>query len=302
MMRQLIRKPAASIHEIVKRLILPFRLSLEPLRSATREDRQPKQRETASARWPFGAIIGSDKSRNLFNAAAVIVPLIVLSFGNANAETAALFAGGASLPHGKRLADYISQASQRFDIPKTWIRAVISAESCGDAWAVSPAGAMGLMQIMPQTWSQLRAHLGLGSNPFSPQDNIMAGAAYLRAMYDRFGMAGFLAAYNAGPVRYEQHIATGQPLPIETQRYVAMLMPMIKAARTGGPNIAMSLRVSWTQAPLFVSVSDRTLSDGKPGADVPKLPAPFAQSDAGLASLMPRSNHLFVPISGRKQP
>ncbi len=245
-------------------------------------------------------MIGGDTLRKLFNGAAVIMSLIVLSFVTANAEPAALFASDASQPHGKRFAEYIAEASQRFDMPKAWIRAVISAESGGDAGAVSLAGAMGLMQIMPRTWSSLRANLGLGSNPLNPQDNIAAGTAYLREMYDRFGMAGFLAAYNAGPAEYEQHIATGQPLPIETQRYVAMLMPMIKAARTGGPNIAMSLRVSWTQAPLFVSVSDRTLSDGKPGADVPNLPAPFAQSGASLTPLMPRSNHLFVPISGGK--
>lgn len=245
-------------------------------------------------------MIGGDRLRNLFNAAAVIVPLILLSFGTANAETAALFARGASLPHGKSLAGYISEASRRFDIPKAWIRAVISAESAGDAGAVSPAGAMGLMQIMPRTWSSLRSQFGLGSSPFNPQDNIMAGAAYLRAMYDRFGMAGFLAAYNAGPARYDEHVTTRQPLPAATQHYVAMLMPMIEAARPGGPDFAMPLSVSWMQAPLFVAMSDRTSSAKTSTADARNVPAPFAQSGAGLAPLMPRSNHLFVPIAGGK--
>ena len=247
-------------------------------------------------------MIGGGKLRNLFSAAAVIVPLILLSFGTANAEPAAPFAPNASQPHGKRLARYISEASRRFDIPKAWIRAVISAESAGDAGAVSPAGAVGLMQIMPHTWAELRTQLGLGSDPFSLQDNIMAGTAYLRAMYDRFGINGFLAAYNAGPARYDEHVTTGQPLPAATQRYVAMLMPMIEAARTGGPNIAMPLRVSWTQAPLFVAVFEDIPSAGKPAADARNLSAAFARLSAGLAPLMPRSNHLFVPLSDGKQP
>ena len=301
MMRQIIGKVAEFICRAVKRLMLPFRLSLEPLRSAAREDRQPKQRETASARWPLSAMIGGDKLRHLFNAAAVIVPLIVLSFGAANAETAALFARGASLPHGKRLADYISEASHRFGISKAWIRAVISTESAGDAGAVSPAGAMGLMQIMPHTWAELRTQFGLGSNPFNRQDNIMAGAAYLRAMYDRFGMAGFLAAYNAGPARYDEHVTTGQPLPAATQRYVAMLMPIIEAARTG-PNIAMPLRVSWTQAPLFVAMFDGISSAKTSTAHARISPPPFAQSGAGLALLLPQSGNLFVRLSDGKQP
>ena len=57
------------------------------------------------------------------------------------------------------------------------------------------------MQIMPATWGQLRARYGLGPDPFDVRDNIMAGAAYLRELHDRYGSPGFLAAYNAGPGR-----------------------------------------------------------------------------------------------------
>lgn len=46
-------------------------------------------------------------------------------------------------------------------------------------------------------------------------------------MHDRYGSPGFLAAYNAGPARYDEHLATGRPLPVETQDYVQMLTPMI---------------------------------------------------------------------------
>ncbi|MBY0333517.1 MAG: lytic transglycosylase domain-containing protein [Acetobacteraceae bacterium] len=120
----------------------------------------------------------------------------------------------------------IASASQRFGIPEPWIRAVMRAESAGDRHAVSHRGAMGLMQVMPATWAGLRAQHGLGADPFAPQDNILAGTAYLREMLDRFGSVPLmLAAYNAGPRRVEAHLATGQPLPAETRAYVAALAP-----------------------------------------------------------------------------
>jgi hypothetical protein len=122
----------------------------------------------------------------------------------------------------------IAAASQRFGIPEAWIRAVMRAESAGDRHAVSHRGAIGLMQVMPATWAGLRAQHGLGADPFAPQDNILAGTAYLREMLDRFGSVPLmLAAYNAGPRRVEAHLATGHPLPAETRAYVATLAPLL---------------------------------------------------------------------------
>src|SRR3546814_10296010 len=118
----------------------------------------------------------------------------------------------------------IEEAVRRFGIPAAWIRAVMRAESAGDVRAISSAGAMGLMQIMPDTWAELRVRHRLGRDPYDPRDNILAGAAYLREMYDRYGPPGFLAAYNAGPGRYEEYLA-GRPLPAETRAYVAALLP-----------------------------------------------------------------------------
>ena len=86
---------------------------------------------------------------------------------------------------------------------------------------------MGLMQLMPGTWVELGVRYGLGLDPFDPRDNVFAGTAYLREMHERFGSAGFLAAYHAGPSRYEQHLATGQPLPPETVAYVAAVAPLL---------------------------------------------------------------------------
>jgi hypothetical protein len=115
----------------------------------------------------------------------------------------------------------IDEASLRFGIPTGWIEAVIAAESAGDRRAVSVKGAMGLMQLMPGTWRDLRADLGLGVDPFNPRDNILAGTAYLRRLLDRFGPRGFLAAYNAGPARYQDFMAGTRRLPSETVAYVA---------------------------------------------------------------------------------
>src|SRR3546814_12284093 len=77
----------------------------------------------------------------------------------------------------------------------------------------SPAGAIGLMQLMPGTWAEMRVRLGLGADPDDPRDNLLAGPFYLRPMYARFGYPGLLAAYNAGPARYAEHLARPRPPP-----------------------------------------------------------------------------------------
>ncbi|MGF7209195.1 cell division septation protein DedD [Skermanella aerolata] len=137
------------------------------------------------------------------------------------------YSGGLS---GDPWASHIAEASQRFDVPEQWIRAVMKVESGGRTHMngrpiVSRAGAMGLMQVMPSTYEELRTKHGLGSDPFEPRDNIMAGTAYLREMYEKFGSPGFLAAYNAGPGRYGEYLTGDRGLPSETRNYVAMISP-----------------------------------------------------------------------------
>lgn len=134
-------------------------------------------------------------------------------------------APAAAGPRGGRAATEaaVAEASTVFRLPPALIWRVIGRESAGNPRAVSRAGAIGLMQIMPTTWAELRARLGLGSDAFDPHDNILAGAAYLREMLDRFGAPGFLAAYNAGPGRYAEVLAGRAPLPAETRAYVARL-------------------------------------------------------------------------------
>jgi cell division septation protein DedD len=125
---------------------------------------------------------------------------------------------------------YIREASARFDIPEGWVRAVMRVESGGSEYlngrlVTSPVGAMGLMQVMPGTYDELRARYSLSDDPFDPHDNILAGVAYMREMYDIYGSPGFLAAYNAGPARLDDYLANNRPLPDETRRYVAMIGP-----------------------------------------------------------------------------
>lgn len=125
----------------------------------------------------------------------------------------------------ERWRPYIAEASARCGIPAEWIEQVMRAESRGKTVLngrpiTSRAGAMGLMQLMPRTWAEMRSALGLGTDPHNPRDNVLAGTLYLRLMYDRFGYPGLFAAYNAGPARYAAYLAGRRPLPGETRRYL----------------------------------------------------------------------------------
>lgn len=193
------------------------------------------------------------------------------------------------------IADYVAEAARRFGLPIAWIRAVMDAESAGDARAVSRKGAMGVMQIMPDTWSELRARYGLGRDPFDPRDNILAGAAYLREMHDRYGSPGFLAAYNAGPQRYDEYLAGVRALPAETRAYVAMLAPLIGGEPLErATTIPVADPLAWTRSPLFV-VRANDGPNAEPSQDQ-RAPGDNATAPRArdAAALSPRSSGLFV--------
>jgi soluble lytic murein transglycosylase-like protein len=190
------------------------------------------------------------------------------------------FNGGTAAAN--RFGDFVDEASQRFAIPPSWIRAVMRVESLGDPLALSPKGAMGLMQIMPDTWSELRSRYGLGVDPYDPHDNIVAGAAYLRELHDRYGERGFLAAYNAGPSRYEDHLATGRPLPSETLLYMAAVGSLINARVDDGEDVGAVLASLWTSAPLFVA-------------------HPVGDPAQSRTALTPLSDGLFAKLSARNR-
>lgn len=133
----------------------------------------------------------------------------------------------------------IAAASRRFNVPEGWIGAVILAEIGGRSVLngrpiTSPAGAMGLMQIMPDTWLELRHRYGLGNNPYDPHDNILAGTAYLHELYQRFGYPDLFAAFNAGPGRLDAFLNTGTALPFETLRYLTGLDAKPSSLSSGG--------------------------------------------------------------------
>lgn len=183
--------------------------------------------------------------------AAVVLWCGVMSFSPVLAQTVAAQPVG---PRRDSLAAAVAEASRRFGIPPEWILAVMRVESAGDARAVSRAGAIGLMQIMPATYAELRRDLGLGPDPFAVRDNVLAGTAYLRRMYDRYGSPGFLAAYNAGPGRWEAHLGGVRPLPAETVRYVERLAAITGSATFAEPRTARPpLPPSPFTAPLFVA-------------------------------------------------
>lgn len=159
----------------------------------------------------------------------------------------------------------IADASARFSLPQSWIIGVMQAESGGHATRnghpiVSPKGAMGLMQLMPGTYNNMRRQYGLGDDPFQPRDNIFAGTAYLREMFDRFGASGFLAAYNAGPARYSAYLDSGISLPDETISYLQKFTGSVPAP------ISSLLTSTKPGAPdrLFVPLSTSNLDASKP--------------------------------------
>lgn len=197
-------------------------------------------------------------------------------------------------------AAFVREAAQRFGVPTSWISAVMAMESGGDVLAVSSQGAMGLMQIMPATWAGLRARYSLGVDPYDPRDNILAGAAYLREMHDRYGSPGFLAAYNAGPARYDEYLATGRALPTETQLYVAMLTPLIGERQAiGGVSVAPRA-VSWLDSPLFV-VRHKDEPESVPSSVPMSTDRPSnGRSAAGAFALAPQTVGVFVRLGNAK--
>jgi len=241
--------------------------------------------------------------------ASLAISLLSVGGGaiSASAQDMAADRAAASHPY----AVHVAEAARRFGIPEAWIWAVMRVESNGDSRAVSRAGAVGLMQIMPATWAGLRARYGLGPDPLDVRDNIMAGAAYLREMHDRYGnVTAMLAAYNAGPGRYDDYLSRGRPLPPETVGYLAQLAPSVgTAGATGAAEVAVSApsdHFAWRRAALFVRTS-RAASDAvtvQPGDPLDATASSSDQIAAGAenartSSAETHADTLFVPPRSR---
>lgn len=215
--------------------------------------------------------------RRARRAAALALALAATSFPCVSVALPAASEPRQQAPARSAIDDLIAEAAHRFGLPPHWIRAVMKQESGFNPRATSRAGAMGLMQVMPATYAELRRRHGLGPDPYDPRDNVMAGVAYLRELHDRFGLEGMLPAYNAGPGRYLQHRDQGRPLPLETRDYVARIGHLdTTAASPVGARFAAVLPVDPNRAPLFPDVPQSSGS-GVPGLFA--LLAPAAGSD-----------------------
>ncbi len=185
--------------------------------------------------------------------AAIVVLLCATTASPTHSQAPGVGVAADALSPKNVVANAMQEASRRFHVPASWLRAVMRVESHGDTKSVSDKGAIGLMQVMPRTYVELRAKYGFGSDPFDPRDNILAGAAYLAEMFARYGSPGFLAAYNAGPRRYEEHLLDGRPLPAETTDYVARLAPELGFASV--PATGIIAPPDAHRAPIFVTMA-----------------------------------------------
>ena len=133
----------------------------------------------------------------------------------------------------------VREAASRFHIPAVWLRAVMRNETGGrtvqpgDTPITSRAGALGVMQLMPDTYSQIAEHHGLGADPANPRDNVLAAAAYLVWLKQRYGFPGMFGAYNFGPGNWEDHLHNKRALPAETRNYVKQITAYLKDSDAG---------------------------------------------------------------------
>lgn len=231
----------------------------------------------------------------------------ILSTGTAYAQPHIPVKAGAAisvppmeLPPGTSWNAAVMEASARFAIPENWLQAVIAVESGGDSGARSPKGAMGLMQIMPATWAALSQRERLGLDPFDPHANVLAGAACLRDMIDRYGdLPSALSAYNAGPGRTDDWRQRGRPLPSETLSYVTRVLLRLgfgsPAALQLAHGPAALAPVDWRASSLFGSPVHGTVQARR---------AAFDSAGDGIMSARPltATQGLFVAVSRRSVP
>ena len=164
----------------------------------------------------------------------------------------------------QEIADAIGSASSRYRLDPDFVASVVSAESNFNSRAVSPKGAQGLMQLMPGTASQLGV-----DNAFDPAKNTDGGTRYLRQLLERFNfdVAKALAAYNAGPLRVDQH--NGVPPYRETRKYVTRIINDYnrkKLAKVKPTQSKPSQSLAQSKTPAKAHAAPRAVSKPKPTA------------------------------------
>ena len=165
--------------------------------------------------------------------------------------------------HSPPMNEVINAVSSRHHLDPDLINSVIHAESGFNPKAVSPKGAQGLMQLMPQTASKL----GVG-DAFDPSANVEGGTRYLRELLERynFDLIKALAAYNAGPQRVEQY--HGVPPYYETQAYVARIIRDFNRKKLAERKAASLKAANYQQSPSHhrPAVKQATLPETTPEA------------------------------------
>lgn len=174
----------------------------------------------------------------------VIIVILLLSAG-IGFTADRLKAGYDRASHPLKYTEYVEKYADEYKVPRTVCYAVIKAESGFDSAAVSSAGAIGLMQITPQTFAYLCEKTGDDYESgmlYDPETNIRYGVFYLSMLYERFGVwETAFAAYNCGPTRVSEWIADGNAdeggrlteIPIaETAAYVKRVEKAIEKYRT----------------------------------------------------------------------
>ena len=150
----------------------------------------------------------------------------------------------ASAPGGNPIKAVIVEAARRHQIDPDFLTSIVDAESRFNPVAVSPKGAGGLMQLMPQT----AALFGV-RNSFDPAQNLEGGTRYLRQLLDRYHWdpVKVLAAYNAGPHRVEQY--GGIPPFRETRAYIARIIEDFNRKKAGQNELKTPMRTPETTEP-----------------------------------------------------
>ncbi len=180
----------------------------------------------------------------------------------------------------------------------------------------SVAGAMGLMQLMPGTYSDMRQRYGLGTDSYDPRDNVLAGAAYLHQMYQQYGYPALFAAYNAGPARFDSYLLRGKSLPNATLSYVGGIVPGVETTMARGGSafqnatpdivlpVAKKYRSGQMQGLFFTlnqSPNAQFLTSNEPEipSKSPRASATDIASNQGFESRNPatQTGGLFIPLS-----
>jgi membrane-bound lytic murein transglycosylase B len=176
----------------------------------------------------------------------------------------------------KRWEPLIAEASNQFGVPQSWLRAVMQLESAGHTMLnekqpiKSTMGAMGLMQLMPETYAEMQRQLKLGNDPYDPHDNVFAAAAYLRWLHDRYGYPNMFAAYNDGPGNLEARLFDAGLLPRETQVYMSRItgvpVDQIQIGPARPPNLVKFTQVDGS--PVYIDLNagpSVSVEPAKPG-------------------------------------